>query len=271
MPLKNVIASLDELPESLRAVASELYKEVPEGGFKLDAEAVASSGNAAEAALKKKTDEFRNNNIQLKKQLDELHHRIGDMTPEELASLRELKSKIDNNEAMQLVKEGKLDEVISKKTSQMKAQYDADMRKLNDQLKLISETNAKKTNRLSQLLLDTAIDAEVEKLGIPREGTRDIARRLARDKFTIDEAEQIVPITAEGDEQGQTLTPTTFVRGLLKSMPHLFEGSTGAGATGVRQSRTAVKRIPNDPEMKGRFAKEIAAGTVEVDNSMPLD
>lgn len=267
--LKKKIATVDDLPENLRALVDELYTKQADGSYALDADVEDPTD------LKKKNSEFRNNNILLKQQLSELQGKYGDLNDEELASLKALKSELENNETMQMIKAGKIDEVLAKKTATMKTQYDTQIKTLSEQLKERDTKLNAKTTRLSQLLIDTQLDDLISKNGQPREGTRDVIKRAGRDKFTVNDADQLVPITAEGDEQGNTLTPETFVKGFVKTMPHLFEAGVGGGGTSTRGTSTArqpgVKRIANDPELKGRYAADIVSGKVVVDNNMTAE
>lgn len=268
MTLRSKITSADELPENLRPLVDSLYTKQEDGSYTLQIE-----GDAANTGdLKKKNAEFRNTNIELQKKLNEFTAKYGDLSDSDLDELRKLKTQIETNETMQLVRAGRLDEVINKRTQSLKAEADMKIKALQDQLNEREQSLTNKSTKLATMLLDNHFYNLATKLGQPRDGSVEIIQRLARDKFRVDDNDQIVPITAEGDDEGAALTPEAFVKNLAKNRSWLYESSTGAGATGTtsRQSRSNVRRIPNDPELKGRLAKEIAAGTVVVDPTLPV-
>lgn len=99
MPLKFKYAAKDEVPAEHLA----LYVE-RDGAFVLDAEG---------AVEKSKVDEFRTNNVALKRQLDSLTARYEGIDPDAVKQLLAEKAKL---EEQQLVKAGEVEKLVEKRT-----------------------------------------------------------------------------------------------------------------------------------------------------------
>jgi hypothetical protein len=207
MGLKFTIAKLDEVPEAVRT----MYKQ--EGNvFVLDVDGVVA---------KDKVDEFRNNNIQLQQQLDKLKH----IDPEKYKELVTLDTQVREGE---LIKAGKLDEVVNLRVGEMKRTYETEKVSLTGQL---STANA----QLAMLLIDNAVKNAAIKNGVVDTAVDDLVLR-ARSTYALEKG---VPVAK--DEKGNVIygkdgaTPMPiedWMVGLKKTAPHLFRGSTGSGANG---------------------------------------
>src|SRR5688572_16813167 len=107
MALKYKIKSREEVP----AEHANLYVE-RDGAFVLDAEGVVD---------KAKLDEFRNTNIALAKERDELKQRFDGIDPEEVRKLAEEKRKL---EEAQQVKAGEVDKVIETRLKTARTEWE---------------------------------------------------------------------------------------------------------------------------------------------------
>lgn len=214
MPFKYKLATLDGLPEAHKI----LYK--PEGSeFVLDAEGVVP---------KEKLDEFRNNNITLQQQLDKLK----DVDPAKYRELIKISKQVEEGE---LIKAGKLDEVVALRVGEMKAALET---QITEKDTLLQQT----TSQLSILLIDNQVKSAALTLGIHPTAVDDIVLR-ARGVFTVDKGAP-VPKDASGNviygKDGSTpMSIQDWAQGLKKTAPHLFIGSVGSGAGGGRGNGSA--------------------------------
>lgn len=207
MAMKFKIAKLDEVAEGVRS----MYR--PEGdAFVLDVDGVVP---------KERLDEFRDNNIQLQKQLEKLK----DVDPVKYKELVELQRQVDEGK---LLKEGKIEEVVQGRVAQMRTSLEGE----RDTFKTRAE---RAENQLSTLLIDAAVKGEALKLGVLPTALDDVVLR-ARGTYRM-----VDGIATPHDEKGQVVygkdgkTPMAmgdWVEGLKKSAPHLFAGSQGGGAGG---------------------------------------
>lgn len=209
MGLKYQIAKLEDVPENVRT----LYK--PEGaGYVLDTEDVVP---------KTRLDEFRNNNIQLQQQLDKLK----DVDPVKYAELIKLQQEVEEG---QLIKAGKLEEVVALRVTNMK-------RDLETQLNGTKSELAQANTQLAMLMIDNAVRQEAVKNGALPTALDDVVLR-ARTVYSMEKG-QPVPKDDKGQviygKDGQTpMAIGDWLISLKKAAPHLFAGSQGGGAGGGR-------------------------------------
>ncbi len=107
MPLKFKYAAKDEVP----AEHLGLYVE-RDGAFVLDAEG---------AVEKSKVDEFRTNNVALKRQLDSLTTKYEGIDPDAVKQLLAEKAKL---EEQKLVKDGEVEKLVEKRTKTAMAELE---------------------------------------------------------------------------------------------------------------------------------------------------
>ena len=211
MGLKFTVAKLDEVPETVRS----MYKQ--EGtAYVLDVEGVVP---------KERIDEFRNNNIQLQQQLEKLKH----IDPTKYAELIALDTQVKEGE---LIKAGKLEEVVNLRVGEMKRTYETEKVTLSTQL---STANS----QLALLLIDNTVKNAAIKNGVVDTALDDLVLR-ARSTYTLDKG-QPVPKNEKGEviygKDGTTpMSIDDWMTGLKKTAPHLFRGSSGSGANGGRNN-----------------------------------
>jgi hypothetical protein len=225
MALKYQVAKLEDVPENVR----NLYRQ--EGAaFVLDAEDVVP---------KTRLDEFRTNNIQLQQQLDKLK----DVDPVKYAELIKLQQDVEEG---RLIKEGKLEEVVNLRVTNMKRDLEGQLATSNSAL---SQANA----RLAVLMIDDAVRQAAVKIGALPTALDDVVLR-ARTVYSMDKGQPIPK-----DDKGQVIygkdgsTPMAiedWLVGLKKTAQHLFAGSQGSGAGGGRSASTGVDMSKLSPAQK---------------------
>src|SRR5580693_1005314 len=119
MPLKTRVKSLEEVPEAVR----EFYTE-QDGEFFLPVEGMVT---------KDKLDEFRTNNVELKKQLEALEEKFDGVDPD---VFRELSTKAQKERDKKLIDSGKVEDMVNERLNAAKAGFDKEK-------KGIEETNRK--------------------------------------------------------------------------------------------------------------------------------
>jgi hypothetical protein len=225
MPFKYQIAKLEDVPENVRA----LYR--PEGSvFVLDAEDVVP---------KARLDEFRTNNIQMQQQLDKLKN----VDPVKYAELIKLQQDVEEG---RLIKEGKLEEVVALRVTNMK-------RDLEGQLTISTTALSQANAQLAVLMIDNAVRQAAVKNGALTTALDDVVLR-ARTVYSMDNG-QPVPKDGKGQviygKDGTTpMTVEDWLVGLKKSAPHLFAGSQGGGAGGGRGAPAGSELAKMTPSQK---------------------
>jgi hypothetical protein len=213
MPLKYKYATKQEIP----AEHQSLYVE-RDGSWLLDADGVVD---------KTKLDEFRNTNVTLMKERDDLVKKFEGIDPDAVRKLAEEKQRLEL--LAQGHKPEEVEKIIEKRLKAARADWD------KQHGVVVAERDALH-GRLSAIQIDQAIVTEATKRGLRPTAIPDITAR-ARMTFKLVNG---VPQAFDGD--GQTvrmgkdgtspMTLAEWVDALVSDAPHLFEANAGGGASG---------------------------------------
>jgi len=225
MALKYKFKSREEIPTE----HAGFYVE-RDGAFVLDADGVIE---------KSKLDEFRQTNVTLLKERDDLKQRFEGIDPDEVRKLAEEKRRL---EEAQQVKAGEVDKVIDARLKAARAEWD------KQQGVVVADRDALH-GRLTAIQIDQAVVTEATKRGLRATAIPDITSR-ARLTFKLVSG---VPQAFEAD--GQTarmgkdgLSPMTladWVDALVSDAPHLFEANAGGGAAGSGSGGVSNRSVKN--------------------------
>lgn len=195
---------------------------------------------AVEESLQEKidaaTEGLVNKNTELlgeKKTIAEKLAQFKDITDPEKA-MEALKF-ITENEDAQLIRDGKVDELISKRTSTMRLDHETALKELNEKLETATVGQSEYKTKYEKKLMDDAMRAEATKAGVRLEAVPDILLR-ATSLFTLDS--QGLPEARDGkgnlvkDKDDNVVTPSVWMEQLKASSPHYWPTSEGAGALG---------------------------------------
>jgi len=226
--------ALKAILESIEGVAPDVAKEYvkgEDGKFRLDVTGMVESSKLAE---------FRDNNISLKQQLEQFNG----IDPTKYKELQGIEQQLKESK---LVDAGKIDELVSVRTEQMKTQHSTEVNSLSDKLNVA-------TRQLESLLIDSAVRSASTTAGVLPTAVDDILLR-AKSVFKIQDG-QAVPMNDKGQiiygqDAVSPMTVAEWMKGVSKSAPHLFQGTTGGGGRGGKggqggqggQNRTALQKI----------------------------
>jgi len=223
MALKSIIENSTEIPEGL----NDFYEE-KDGKFHLSVEGMTE---------KVKLDEFRNSNIDLKKQVEEMSKSLESFTGIDPTKAKEALQKISGFEDKELMDQGQFDELFKKKELELTGKIDALQSHATEQEIVASRYK----EELETFRVTSAIQTAVSEAGTPQSSA--IADILARAKtaWSIDDKGNLFCVDETGkarySENGtQYLSPKEWAVELVKSAPHLFASSSGGGANGSGQS-----------------------------------
>ena len=204
MALKHKIEKLEDVAEPLRT----LY-EAGTGGFFLQVE-----GMVPKAQL----DEFRNNNIALMQERDNLITKFKDV---DVVKYREMLAS-----AGKTPKE--IDDAVAARVAALNEEHAATVAELNQKL-------AATSTQLQTVLVDGTLKSEAAKSGVLATALDDIVYR-GRTVFHTENG-QLIAKNERGeklyDKDGTSpLSVGSWLKDLKKNAPHLFEGMRGGGANG---------------------------------------
>lgn len=208
-------AKLEDIPEAQRS----FYAQGSDGAYYLQVEG---------AVDKTRLDEFRDNNVALKSQLEQFKG----LDPAKVQEMIENQRKIDEKK---FIDAGDIEGLVAQRVSTMKADFDGRYGQL--------ETQFKTANRqLEVLLIDNDVRANAIKAGVAATAVDDVLLR-AKTIFSVQEGRPVAK-DASGKviygKDGQTsLSVGEWLGGLKEQAPHLFQPSQGSGSTNVRQGAPA--------------------------------
>ena len=223
MALKSVHETSEEIPEGL----NEFYVE-KDGKFHLAVEGMTE---------KAKLDEFRNSNIELKKQVEQMSQSLDTFNGIDPKKAKDALKKISGLEDKELMDQGQFDELFKKKELELTGKIDALQSHATEQ----ENTASRYKEELETYRVTSAIQTAVNEAGTPQSSA--IADILARAKtsWNIDDKGNLFCVDETGkarySENGtQYLSPKEWALELIQTAPHLFASSSGGGANGSGRS-----------------------------------
>lgn len=250
MDLEKLLKTLGVGEENLKPGMDAL------GAFvQAEAKKAAEAAEAKAAAETKGLKDNANKLLDEKKQLQATIESLGD-----LDYLQKLKELVDQDDDLKLVKNGKIDELIQKKTKTMVQTYD---QKIAEEQRLRREAEERHLaidKRWRSERLTNAVSASVS--GI-HDGARGDVLRMAPDFFDVDQDGVISP--KEGADiwsDGRPVTLNNFNDWLKASKPWFYPGSAGSGAPGG-DGKGGSQKVIQASEM-GSNLQALAEGTARV-------
>ncbi len=251
--LKATVASLDEIPESLR----ELYEE-QDGKYVLKVEGMIP---------KQRLDEFRENNIKLMKELDQLRKQMETLKDIDPEKYREMARRLQDIDEKKLLDEGKIDELVQKRTERMRAEYEHQAQAMKRALEELKQERETLNQRLSEVLIDNAIRDIAVQAGVRKTAIPDVLSR-GRQVWRLKDGKP-VPLRDDqiiyGKDGTEPMSMQEWINQLQSEAPHLFEPSTGGGAQHGSSGNTRPGTISiRDRDAINNNLEAIAEGKVIV-------
>lgn len=187
--------------------------------------AVQALIDAQVLGLKNKNSELINAQKGLKTQLDTFEG----IDP---VAVRAILTKFSSEEEAELIAKGKIDEVLTKRTERLSADW---QKKVDTEITKGQKLTAA-NQRLAARALSEAISKAAIKAGALPEAIEDITLRAKGAGWLIDDEGN--PVAKAGDDivigkDGKTaLTPTEWAESLRETAPHLWPRAQGSGAPG---------------------------------------
>lgn len=209
--LKFKIAKLEDVAEEFR----KFYSQGADGAFYLQVEG---------AVAKEKLDEFRDSNIQLLKDME----KFKDVDPEKYATLKAEHDKLQEGE---LIKAGKVEELVAQRVAAMKTAHEAAMADLSKRYDVGQR-------QLETLLIDNEVRAHAAKVGVTATAVDDVLLR-AKSMFKVEDGKPVAKDSEGkiiyGKDGTNSIGISDWIGGLKEQAPHLFAPSQGSNSGNMRQ------------------------------------
>lgn len=188
---------------------------------------------AFETRLGEETQGMRAKMDELLNEKKTLAEKFKDITDPQ-AALEALKFINDNADA-QLIKDGRVDELIQKKTTALRQEHEATVNELTKQVKELSEGKGKYKGLFQTKVIEDALRDAAIKAGVRMEAVPDVLMR-GRGVFSLGSNYEVEARDGKGNlkktSDDMVLTPVLWINSLKTEAPHYWPGSEGAGASG---------------------------------------
>ena len=190
------------------------------------------------SGLKAKNQELIGSNKTIKTELDKLKGQFDGL---DIDAVKGLLAKAGQDEETKLSAEGKLDEVISRRTERLRTDLDKQVKAANERADKAEAFAAKYSDKV----LADSIRAAAIKAGALPEAAEDIILR-ARGTFKLSEDGEPVATDRAGEvvygKDGKTpLSPLEWAESLRETASHLWPRAQGAGQTGDNGGKATKK------------------------------
>lgn len=208
--------------EGLRTQAEEFFNS-----------SITELNDQHKLALDEEVSGLKSKNAELIDEKKKVDKRIKEYESFDYEAATEAIDFLKNNKNAQLIKDGKVDELIEKETSTLRSDHETALNELSTELNEARNHGTMyeglyKTKMVEDSLREAAVAAKVRP-----EAITDILLH-GRNIFSLADDESVEARDAEGklkktiDEK--VLTPSNWIEGLKKSSPHYWPDSVGAGA-----------------------------------------
>lgn len=198
--------------------------------------AIQAAVDEAVKGLKDKNAELIKDKKDLKDELGSLKSKVDGL---DLDAIKVLLDKSNQDEESKLIAEGKIEEVIQKRTEKMREEHEKVLKAEKERADK-AETYA---NKFRQSVIQGQIVQAAVEMGALSEATADIAF-LAQSQFSLDENGKAVAIDANGEivigkDGSNPVTPKEWVECLRENKPYFWPKANGSGSPG---SGTSIKK-----------------------------
>jgi hypothetical protein len=194
---------------------------------------IAAAVKESNAALEANRNEILGEAKTLKQQVADMTKTWDGLDPE---AVRNIMGRMENDEETKLLAEGKMDEVIERRTERLKADY-------GNQIENLTKTTAEKDaalesaqGRIKGLMVEGSLRSAASELGLIPSAVDDALHR-AMNVFSVNDKNKLIAKDADGStifgKDGKNpISPAEWLDTMKESAPHWFPAPNGAGAGG---------------------------------------
>ncbi|MGL5184977.1 hypothetical protein [Herbaspirillum huttiense] len=165
----------------------------------------------------------------------------------DVESVKQIMARFENDEEAKLMKDGKFDQVIERRTEKLRAESE---RQVQEALQKAQDAE-KRAKSFEGLVLDNHIRAAAATAGMHPQAIEDALFR-GRSIFTLDAEGKAIQLGEDkhpvlGKDGKSPFTPAEWLDSMKATAPHWFPtGSTGAGGGQGGNNRSSAKTITRD-------------------------
>lgn len=193
-----------------------------------------------QAALQKRIDEevagLKKKNSELIEKTKTLKESMSQFEGLDVERIKAFQKQIEENEEMKLLSEGKIEEVVDRRTEAMRKDFTSNLTARDSKIEELSQILKKKEEDLTALVVDGQIRESYIALDFEPTAMDDIIA-LGRKTFVMDESGKATPRDGHGNiifsKDGKSpIGAAEWLENLAERKPYLRRASSGAGASG---------------------------------------
>ena len=230
--LQSVIETPDAIPEGM----AEHYEE-QDGRFVLKVD-----GHVP----KTRVDEFRNNNIKLMKQNEELQSKVSQYDDFDLEQAREALRFKEDVEKQNLMDKGQYEELLKKEIAQLEKQHGKQILQLQENVENAQKELSNKQRLLNQNVIDRGVQETLDNKPMLTTTARMLLMDRAKSMFTVDNTGKIIATDDDNNvryaKNGVDLYGISdYIEDYIldyQNDPSFVKPSTGGGARSAEEFQT---------------------------------
>lgn len=181
----------------------------------------------------------------------------------DLDAIKRFMADLQSDKEKQLIKDGKIDEVVSLRTQALRADLEAKVNAATAKIDELTQQLSGKTSRIKRLLIDNKVHAllpaDVEKTAVP-----DVIRE-AHEIFDVDDSDNLVARNGDGvalfGKDGKSpLSLDEWLESDRTRAPHRYARATGGGAGGGGGAKPKKGEDAEGMSSRQKLASAIGAG-----------
>lgn len=236
---------------------SELGLDLPDDKAAALKEAL---GNKAKELLEQETAGLKGKNSELLGKLKgaqgDLDAFKGQFDGLDIEVVKAIVSKAGVDEETRLIAEGKIDEVVSRRTERLRGDMEKQLQAERDR----ADQAVAFANQFKDRVLSDSIREAATKTGALAEASDDIILR-ARSVFSLSDEGAPVALDKDGQviygKDGKTpLSPSEWAEGLRETAPHLWPRAQGGGQVGDKGGKGSIKRGEMSAQEKAAYVQQ---------------
>ena len=192
---------------------------------------IAAAVKEATTGLAANKEEILAEKKALQAQMDEMGETWKGLDPE---AVRNIMNRMENDEETKLLAEGKMDEVMARRTERLQADHQKQVDALTASLAERDALLEQGQGQVKRLTVSTSLQKAAADLGVHSTAFDDVLHR-AMSVFEIDDGKPIVKengATVFGKDGKSPMSPAEWLEAMKETAPHWFPAPSGGGAGG---------------------------------------
>lgn len=201
--------------------------------------AVAAADVVAQTKLDEEVNGLKEKNAELLNEKKKIQDTLSDFDNLDAEKAREALAFLEQNEQAQMIKDGKFDELVAKRTSTLRSEHETAVTTLQQELQEAMDTGKNHKFLYEGKMVEDAIRAAATASGVRADAIGDLIMH-GKSVFSLAQDKSVEARTTDGGllktAEDLVLTPELWVEGMRKQSPYYWPSSTGTSTMGLDAS-----------------------------------